>query len=300
MTVSSEHAAEILAKCARHCSICRRFRPLHLQVHHIVERTEGGTDDLDNLIAICVSCHSDVHSNTKLTRRFSVKELQLHRDNVTRLVADGKLPSRSESLAIEEVSAAVIRRLKNDNSVTDSSDIGISVNALDVLLGAVSQQVPIYIQRPKQVPICIQGPKVDIPFQVIVGDKSHLPKADLPATALYPDFIIELVSNKLVAGNADELFVTEAGYAFADDILSANPNYTTIKVKCMHCGLHFVVCSWEQERHSADTLYCPECGQHQGNFSIWFQKMFGFICQMVPGSGQSIGGSSIELKRKRD
>lgn len=290
MAVSSERAAEVLAKCARHCSICRRFRPLHLQVHHIVEQNEGGTDDLDNLIAICVSCHSDVHSNTKLTRRFSVKELQLHRENVYRLVAEGKLPSSSDASAIEEVSAAVIRRLKSENGEESSSGLGLSVDALDVLLSAVAHKAPILIQRPER----------NVPFQVRVGGNCYLPKTDLPANALYPDFVVELVLAKLVKGNADELFVTEAGYAFADDILSANPNYTTIKAICLRCGLHFVICSWEPERHSADTLHCPECGQHGGGFLTWHKKMFGFIFQTVPGSGQSIGGSTIELKRKRE
>jgi hypothetical protein len=40
-------------------------------VHHIVEQADGGGDELDNLIPICRTCHSDVHTNTKLTRRFA-------------------------------------------------------------------------------------------------------------------------------------------------------------------------------------------------------------------------------------
>jgi hypothetical protein len=65
-----------------------------------------------------------VHSNTKLTRRFNVKELELHRENVYRLVADGKLPSSSDILLIEEVSASVIRRLKaeKDEQIANLSD----------------------------------------------------------------------------------------------------------------------------------------------------------------------------------
>ena len=51
MAVSPEAAAPILAKCARHCCVCRRFRPLHLQVHHIVERNEGGTEDGEERLA---------------------------------------------------------------------------------------------------------------------------------------------------------------------------------------------------------------------------------------------------------
>jgi len=290
MSVPSNGAAEVLAKCARHCVICRRFRPLHLQVHHIVEKHEGGTDDISNLIAICVSCHSDVHSNTKLTRRFTTKELKLHRENVHRLVAEGRLPKESDYLAIEEVSAAVINRLTKDNIESESSELGISIKALDVLLCAAAHKEPILIQRPEPY----------IPFQILVGGKCYLPKTELPANALYPDFIIELVSKDLVKGNENQLFVTEAGYAFADDILSANPHYTAIKAKCMNCGLHFIVYSSEPERHSGETLYCPECGNHGGGFLTWYQKIFGFIFQMVPGSGQSVGGATIALKRKKN
>jgi 5-methylcytosine-specific restriction endonuclease McrA len=93
MTVPQNLADEILAKCGRHCCICRRFEPLHLQVNHIIPLSEGGTDDTDNLIPVCLTCHSDVHTQTRLTRRFSAEELKQDRDMTFRLVEEGKLPS---------------------------------------------------------------------------------------------------------------------------------------------------------------------------------------------------------------
>jgi HNH endonuclease len=92
MPVPDQLADEILVKCARHCCICRRYRPLHLQVHHIKPREDGGGDEPDNLIAVCLLCHCDVHTQTLFTRRFSMAELKGHRDAVYRLVAEGKLP----------------------------------------------------------------------------------------------------------------------------------------------------------------------------------------------------------------
>ena len=44
---------------------------------------------------------------------------------------------------------------------------------------------------------------------------------------------------------------------------------TILSTKCMNCGLHFNVYTWEPDRHSANTLYCPECGQHEGRFMVW-------------------------------
>ncbi len=99
--IPDEVGAEILAKCGRCCCLCRRFRPTYLQVHHIIEQAKGGTNDPDNLIAICLTCHSDVHAKRAFTRRFTPEELRQHRDAVFALVADGKLvpPEEDDSVS---------------------------------------------------------------------------------------------------------------------------------------------------------------------------------------------------------
>lgn len=94
MAISELAAAHVLVRCARHCCICRRFDPLHLQVHHIVLSSEGGSDEPDNLIAVCLTCHCDVHTKAPFTRRFTPLELKGHRDAVYDLVAQGRLPSQ--------------------------------------------------------------------------------------------------------------------------------------------------------------------------------------------------------------
>jgi 5-methylcytosine-specific restriction endonuclease McrA len=38
----------MMVKCGRRCCICRRFLPTKLQVHHIIERANGGTNEEDN------------------------------------------------------------------------------------------------------------------------------------------------------------------------------------------------------------------------------------------------------------
>ena len=40
----------------RHCDTTHNLTP-----HHIVFRSHGGTDDLDNLITLCLRCHDAVH-----------------------------------------------------------------------------------------------------------------------------------------------------------------------------------------------------------------------------------------------
>ena len=65
---------------------------------------------------------------------------------------------------------------------------------------------------------------------------------------------------------------------------STEATYTQLRVKCMKCGLHFIVCTWSPEQHANTTMYCPECGQHEGTFFIWEAEVEGFIFQAVPGS----------------
>jgi hypothetical protein len=59
--------------------------------------------------------------------------------------------------------------------------------------------------------------------------------------------------------------------------------FTLVKVKCLECQLHFTLCTWEPDRHTARTIHCPECGQHRGHYMVWRESGLGFIFQHVPG-----------------
>ena len=52
------------------CRLCGRANAYTYSVHHIVYRSAGGNNDLDNLILLCGSgssdCHLKVHSNKNL------------------------------------------------------------------------------------------------------------------------------------------------------------------------------------------------------------------------------------------
>lgn len=115
MAIPDDIAAEILSQCGRCCCLCRRFLPIRLQVHHIAERCQGGTDDPDNLIALCLTCHTDVHTTAPFTRRFSAEELKLHRNRVYELVAQGNLPAgdryNETPQEFEEIISLILMRL---------------------------------------------------------------------------------------------------------------------------------------------------------------------------------------------
>ena len=91
MGIPQDVAEQVLVNCGRRCCLCRRFLPIRLQVHHIDEKAKGGSDEPDNLIALCLTCHTDVHTKAPFTRRFSHDELKQHRNSVYRLVDEGKL-----------------------------------------------------------------------------------------------------------------------------------------------------------------------------------------------------------------
>jgi 5-methylcytosine-specific restriction protein A len=46
------------------CAFCqiKETKYLTLQIHHIVPRSKGGADTIDNLVALCPNCHCTIHS----------------------------------------------------------------------------------------------------------------------------------------------------------------------------------------------------------------------------------------------
>jgi len=48
------------------CQICGDTQPVpfgRLEVHHIIHRCQGGSDDLDNLVTLCDFCHAQSHKH---------------------------------------------------------------------------------------------------------------------------------------------------------------------------------------------------------------------------------------------
>ncbi len=71
----SEKLKEDLVKKANYrCSICHRLATL--QIHHIVPQCEGGSDEIDNAVPLCVACHK-IYGFNPLNRMF----IKRKRDN---------------------------------------------------------------------------------------------------------------------------------------------------------------------------------------------------------------------------
>lgn len=63
-------------------------------------------------------------------------------------------------------------------------------------------------------------------------------------------------------------------------------SHTQLKAKCLECGLHIIVCTERPETHTAKTLYCPECGQRNGQFMTWVETIPEPIYRVVPGNAK--------------
>lgn len=196
--------------CGRCCCICRRFAPLHLQIHHIREQALGGTDDPDNLIAVCLTCHSDVHTRTQLTRRFSEAELKGHRDEVFRLVADGKLPA-GPAVPFASASFDAVRAIA---TLSTEEPVRLSATQARLLVAAAVGDARFMMAR-------FMGGEV----KVVAGGTVLLRSHDNRAAAEYEEALEQLESSGLIRGagqgSVPTWRLTHQGYLAADQLQAA-------------------------------------------------------------------------------
>ena len=92
MSFPENVANEALVRSERCCCICHKFCGVKIELHHIVQKADGGEDTLENCIPLCFDCHSDMgkadpkHPKGK---HYSEKELRMHRDNWYKKVESG-------------------------------------------------------------------------------------------------------------------------------------------------------------------------------------------------------------------
>lgn len=113
-----------LVRAARRCCVCRRYKGVGVEVHHITPPAQGGENSLDNAIVLCFDCHCAAgHYNPAHPRgtRFSPGELRKHRDDWFQRVRD----SGTSAPGSEEFSGYYSRHLlcMNTDAATDLLDL---------------------------------------------------------------------------------------------------------------------------------------------------------------------------------
>jgi len=70
--VSKRTASKILIRMGLGCSRCG-WREASLDIHHILAKSKGGSDDNSNLTALCPNCHRLTHAG-KITEHVNIDE----------------------------------------------------------------------------------------------------------------------------------------------------------------------------------------------------------------------------------
>jgi hypothetical protein len=203
----------MMVKCARRCCICRRFCPTKLQVHHIIPKSDGGTNEEENLIVICITCHVDVHSQVPFMRRFTYEELKGHRDALIQMVAVGKL-SDNEPDNTDQIIHRVIGNISTGGRLPEAGLL--SAEAIELLLAAANAngicQGEISVVE-SGVGLEISPGNQDCPYEV--GNRRAEAKFKAALKALVEKELIEQISDVTYR-------VTELGYLLSDEISSLN------------------------------------------------------------------------------
>ncbi len=211
--IDPEVIDRMMVRCGRRCCICRRFRPTKLQVHHIIERSEGGADEEDNLIVTCFSCHSDVHTKVPFARRFSVAELKGHRDSVISLVEAGTL-GVADADDTDEAVAVIVREMR----AVLKPQIELLPEAVEILTKAVGVEGGMQGM--------IHFVRHDSWFSLLVGGVDQFAYDDHRRQARYKKALDQLLQCHLVEWRCDQILdVTYAGYLAADEMLSRGSGF---------------------------------------------------------------------------
>lgn len=211
--IAPEVIDRMMVRCGRRCCICRRFRPTKLQVHHIVERSEGGSDDEDNLIVICFSCHSDVHTKVPFARRFSVDELKGHRNAVIKLAEAGTLAA-ADSDDTDEAVAVIVQAMR----AVPNPRLDLLPEAVEILTKAVAVEGAMQGM--------IHFVRHDMWFSLLVGGTNEISCDDHRRQARYKKALDQLLQCSLVEWRCEQILdVTYAGYLTADEMLSRGAGF---------------------------------------------------------------------------
>ena len=83
MSFTSEVSEKALVNCGRCCCICHKFCGTKIELHHIIQKADGGDDSYDNCIPLCLDCHAEVKAynpHHPKGRKYTESELKMHRD----------------------------------------------------------------------------------------------------------------------------------------------------------------------------------------------------------------------------
>lgn len=76
--IPADLEAKLLVESRDTCNICWKNR--EVQIHHIIPVELGGDNADENLIVVCLNCHSEVHTKRELARNLKPQTLRLYKE----------------------------------------------------------------------------------------------------------------------------------------------------------------------------------------------------------------------------
>lgn len=67
--LSKRTITKLLVRANKECSLCG-WNESTKDIHHIIPRSKGGTDDGSNLIIVCPNCHRVIHTTDKYSEEY--------------------------------------------------------------------------------------------------------------------------------------------------------------------------------------------------------------------------------------
>ena len=125
MPFETDTKTEMFIRCGRLCSLCLKQCGTNIEAAHIIDESEGGSNDASNGIPVCFDCHQEFPAyNDKHPRgnKFRAKELIARRDRVYLLVESGAIyaqviAERSRSAHLNESTPALIGVTRPEPSI---------------------------------------------------------------------------------------------------------------------------------------------------------------------------------------
>jgi hypothetical protein len=141
---------DVLVACKRYCCYCEEYKGRDIEVHHIIQRANGGKDSFDNAIPLCFDCHSEIGSynpNHPKGNSFKTGELKRIRDDfylkAEKLVRNPKEYSDKDKLLLEEFkneSTDIIEYIIRTDFSCELIDINLSDKLDNLVIAKLSRK----------------------------------------------------------------------------------------------------------------------------------------------------------------